>query len=92
MSKIFKKRNQADSAENYQEKTVAKKRKLNNSDTKQISKKFLNKCQKNTKSHCKVYNRKGKLCYLKRFCFDLNINRWIKDENNFFRLLLLNQN
>ena len=86
MSKIFKNRNQDDSAENYQEKTVAKKRKLKNSDTKQISKKFLNECQKKTKSHCKVYNRKGKLCYLKRFCFDLNINITIKNKNNYFRL------
>ena len=63
MSKISKKRNQADSAENHQEKTVAKKRKLKKSCTKQRSNKFLNECQKKTKSHCKVYNRKGKLCY-----------------------------
>ena len=69
MSKIFKKRNQADSAENYQEKTVAKKRKLNNSDTKQESNKFLNKCQKKTKSRCKIYNRKGELYYLKKNFF-----------------------
>ena len=79
MSKIFKKRNRADSAENYREETVAKKRKLKNSGTKQISKKFLNECQKKTKSYCKVYSRKGKLCYLKRFCFDININRRIKN-------------
>ena len=92
MSKIFKKRNQADLAENYQEETVAKKRKLKNSGTKQRSKKFLNECQKKTKSLCKIYNRKGKLCYFKLFCFDLNINRTIKNENDFFRLLLLNQN
>ena len=60
MSKIFKKRNQAESAENHQEETVAKKRKLKNSGTKKRSNKFLNECQKKTKRHCKVYNRKGK--------------------------------
>ena len=84
MSKIFKKRNQADSAENYQEETVAKKRKLKNSGTKKRSKKFLNECQKKTKSHCKVYSRKGKLCYLKKICFDINKCRGIKNYNNYF--------
>ena len=74
MSKIFKKRNQADSAENYQEETVAKKRKLKNSGTKQKSKKFLNECQKKTKSLCKINNKKGKSFYLKLFCFYIIIN------------------
>ena len=86
MGKISKKRILADSAENNLEETVAKKRKLKNSGTNQKSKKFLNECRKKTKRHCKVYNRKGKLCYLKRFCFNLNINRTIKNENNYFRL------
>ena len=69
MSKISKKRNQADLAENHKEETVAKKGKLKKSGTKQGSKKFLNKCQKKFKNDCKIYNRKGKLCYLKLFCF-----------------------
>ena len=64
MSKISKKRNQADSAENYQEETVAKKRKLKNSGTKQKSNKFLNECQKKFKKDCKIYNRKCELYYL----------------------------
>ena len=74
MGKISKKRNRADSAENHKEETVAKKRKLKNSGTKKRSNKFLNECQKKTKSLCKIYNRKGKLCYLKLFCFDINTN------------------
>ena len=69
MSKISKKPNQDDSAENHREDTVVKKRKLNNSDTKQGSNKFLNKCQKKTKSRCKIYNRKGELYYLKKNFF-----------------------
>ena len=61
MSKISKKRNQADLAENHKEETVAKKRKLKNSGTKKRSKEFLNECHKKTKSLCKIYNKKGKL-------------------------------
>ena len=64
MGKISKKRNLADSAENHKEKTVAKKRKLKNSGTKQGSDKFLNQCQKKFKKECKIYTRKGELCYL----------------------------
>ena len=74
MSKISKQRNQADSEANHREETVAKKRKLKNSKTRQISKEFLNECHKKTKSLCKVYNGKGKLCYLKLLCFDIIIN------------------
>ena len=69
MSKISKKRNQADSAKNHREETVAKKRKLKNSGTKQRNNKFINECQKKIHSHCKVFNRKGKLYYLKKICF-----------------------
>ena len=64
MGKISKKRNRADSAKIHQEETVAKKEKLNNSGTKQGSNKYLNECQKKFKDDCKIYNRKGKLCYL----------------------------
>ena len=69
MSKNSKIRNLADSAENHREETVAKERKLKNSGTKQESNKFLNKCQKKTKSRCKIYNRKGELYYLKKNFF-----------------------
>ena len=64
MSKISKKCNLADLAENHREETVAKKGKLKNSGTKQGSNKFLNECQKKFKKDCKIKNRKGELCYL----------------------------
>ena len=67
MEKISKKRNLADSAENHKEKTVLKKRKLKNFGTKQGSNKFLNQCQKKFKKECKIYTRKGELCFYNNF-------------------------
>ena len=64
MGRISEKRNQANSAENHREETVAKKRKLKNSGTKQRNNKFLNECQKKFEKDCKIHNRKGKFCYL----------------------------
>ena len=66
MGKISKKRNLANSAENHKEVTVLKKRKLKNSD-KQGSDKFLNQCQKKFKKECKIYTRKGELCFYNNF-------------------------
>ena len=66
MRKISKKRNLADSAENHKEVTVLKKTKLKNSD-KQGSDKFLNQCQKKFKKDCKIYTRKGELCFYNIF-------------------------
>ena len=74
MGKISKKRNRADSAENHKEETVAKKRKLKNSNAKQKSKEFLKECHKKTKKLCKINNKKGKSFYLKLFCFYIIIN------------------
>ena len=73
MEKISKKRNLADSAENHKEETVLKKRKLKNSGTKQGSKKFLNQCQKKFKKDCKVYTRKGELCFYNKFVLIHNL-------------------
>ena len=67
MGKISKKRNLADSAENQKEETVLKKRKLKNFGTKQGSDKFLNQCQKKFKKDCKIYTRKGELCFYNNF-------------------------
>ena len=64
MGRISEKRNQANSAENHREETVAKKRKLKNSGTKQRNNKFLNEFQKKFEKDCKNFKRKGKLCYL----------------------------
>ena len=64
MRKCSKKCNQADSAKSHQKETIAKKRKLTNSDAKQGSNKFLNECQKKIQKDHKIYNRKGKLYFL----------------------------
>ena len=73
MGKISKKRNLADSAENQKEETVLKKRKLKNFGTKQGSNKFLNECQKKFKKDCKIYNRKGELCFYNSFVLIHNL-------------------
>ena len=64
MKKSTKKRNQADNADNHQEENVEKKKRQNNFGTKQGSKTFLNLCKDRTKSGYKIYNVKGKICYL----------------------------
>ena len=67
MSKISKKRNLADSAESHEEETVAKKGKLKSSNGKQGGDKFLNQCQKKFKKDCKIYTRKGEVCFYNNF-------------------------
>ena len=64
MIKSTKKRNQADIADNHQEETVEKMQTQKKLCTKQESKTFLNLCKYKTKSGYKIYNIKGKTCYL----------------------------
>ena len=64
MIKSTKKRNQADIADNHQEETVEKMQTQKNLCTKQESKTFLNLCKDKTKNGYKIYNIKGKTCYL----------------------------
>ena len=71
MIKSTKKRNQADIADNHQEETVKKTQIKRNFDTRQESKTFLNLCKDKTKSGYKIYNIKGKTCYLLEFCFGI---------------------